>query len=104
MDSVIYCFSSTGNSLKVAKDLAYNMDNTKLIKICRDSMNESDCRTYKRVGIIFPVYYYGMPVIVREFVENMEFSANSYVYAVATCGGSVGAAIRKLKNILKKRK
>lgn len=100
MDSVIYYFSGTGNSLKVAKDIASKLGNTALIKICKDNMMLSEGTVFKKVGIVFPVYYYGLPVMVKEFVENLRLNSDSYVYTVATCGGSVGVAVKRLKHIL----
>lgn len=103
MDSVIYYFSATGNSLKVAKDVAYGLENTKLIKICTDNMYLAKENFYPKVGIVSPVYYYGLPLMVKEFVTNLKLDENSYVYTVATCGGSVGASIKQLKSILGKK-
>jgi flavodoxin/ferredoxin len=103
MDSVIYYYSATGNSLKVAKDIALKLDDTKLIKINKDNMVLAKENKYKRVGIVFPVYYYGLPVMVKEFVEKLNADKDSYVFAVATCGGSVGAALKQLKNIFDKK-
>ena len=100
MDSVIYYFSGTGNSLKVAKDIASRLQDTTLIKICKDNKILSEGTKFKKVGIIFPVYYYGLPVMVKKFVENLVLNSNSYVYTVATCGGSVGVSVKQLQNIL----
>lgn len=99
MDSVIYYFSATGNSLKVAKDIADQLGNTKLIRICKNNIPLSKDTRYKKVGIIFPVYYYGLPVMVKKFVENLSMNSDAYVYTVATCGGSVGAAFKQMKAI-----
>lgn len=103
MNSVIYYFSATGNSLKVAKDIALKLDNTKLIKISKDNMILAEKNEYMRVGIVFPVYYYGLPAMVSEFVQKLKLHNDAYVFAVATCGGSVGAAIKQLKNIFDKK-
>lgn len=100
MDSVIYYFSATGNSLKVAKDIASQLDNTELMKICIDNLKSTKKNDYKKIGIIFPVYYFRLPIIVREFVESLDINKNSYVYGVATCGGFTGGAIEQLKGIL----
>lgn len=100
MDSVIYYFTGTGNSLKVAKDIASRLENTTLVKICKDSVYSTEALKFKKVGIVFPVYYYGLPVMVKKFVENLLLDSNSYVYAVTTCGGSIGASMKQLQNIL----
>lgn len=100
MDSVIYYFTGTGNSLKVAKDIAACLGNTTLIKICKNTIFPLEGTKFKKVGIVFPVYYYGLPVMVNEFVERLVLNPNSYVYTVATCGGSVGVAVKQLQNIL----
>jgi ferredoxin len=100
MDSVIYYFSATGNSLKVAKDIAFKIGNTHLIKICKDYIAKEISSNYKTVGIVFPVYYYGLPIMVKEFIDGLDLNEATYVYAVATCGGSVGTSLSQLKNIL----
>jgi ferredoxin/flavodoxin len=103
MSSVIYYFSGSGNSLKVAKDIASKLGNTELIKICKENTSEISHKPYTKVGIIFPVYYYGLPVMVKEFVQNLNVCEGCYIYVVATCGGSVGAAIKQTKDILHKK-
>jgi ferredoxin/flavodoxin len=100
MDSVIYYFTGTGNSLKVAKDIASKIGNTTLIKICKDNIILSEDTKFKKVGIVFPVYYYGLPIMVKEFLKNLVLNSNCYVYTIATCGGSVGTSVKQLKNIL----
>lgn len=103
MDSVIYYFSATGNSLKVAKDIAHKIEDTKLIKICKDNMKKDISENYKKIGIVFPVYYYGLPIMMKEFINGLDINESTYVYAVATCGGSVGTALSQLKNTLLKK-
>lgn len=100
MDSVIYYFSGTGNSLKVAKDIASKLGNTDLIKIHSNTTDYESNISYKKVGIVFPVYYYGLPIVVQKFVKNLKLDSSAYVYGVATCGGSVGVAIKQLRDIL----
>jgi ferredoxin len=100
MDKVIYYFTGSGNSLKVAKDLADNIRGAKLVQICRNNMQTAAESGVGKIGIVFPVYYYGLPAIVREFLEKLKLNKYAYVFSVATCGGSVGAAMRQLKEII----
>ncbi|MDP4144751.1 MAG: EFR1 family ferrodoxin [Bacillota bacterium] len=103
MDSVIYYFSATGNSLKVAKDIAAKVENTKLIKISSANMQPVDSKLYKKVGFVFPIYFYGLPIMVRKFIENITIDSSTYIYAVATCGASTGSAMAQINSILDKK-
>jgi formate hydrogenlyase subunit 6/NADH:ubiquinone oxidoreductase subunit I len=100
MSTTIYCFSGTGNSLKVAKDLAEGLENSNLVKINRGLLKGSLEAESDSIGIVFPIYYYGLPMMVREFVNDLKLEEDTYVFAVATCGGSVGAGMRQLKGII----
>ena len=102
MDSVIYYFSATGNSFKVARDLSSKLGDTKLIKICEDNISAFSPKGCTKVGIVFPVYYYGLPAMVKTFLRNLRLDKNTYIYTVATCGGSVGSALKQLSDIIGK--
>jgi ferredoxin/flavodoxin len=100
MDSVIYYFSATGNSFKVARDLAEKLEKTQLVRITNKSIALARENNFRRVGIVFPVYYYGLPVMVRRFVKGLNIVPETYVYTAATCGGSVGAALKQMKDLV----
>ena len=103
MDSVIYYFSGTGNSYKMAKTISEKLGDTQLIKICAENMDLAMANTYSKVGIVFPVYYFSLPKMVVEFVENLKLNKDGYIYAVATCGGFVGVSFAHLDKIMKKK-
>lgn len=57
----------------------------------------------ERVGFVFPVYFYGVPKLVADFVQSFELAGlgpKNYVYAVLTCGGSTGAAGKQFAGLL----
>ncbi|HEY5587298.1 MAG TPA: EFR1 family ferrodoxin [Ruminiclostridium sp.] len=97
MRNVIYYFSGTGNSLAVARKIAYQLGETKLLKIQYDQ-NEIDTTQYDRVGIVFPVYYYQMPVLVENFVKKLIMKKKQYKFGVATHGRMRGIALEGLRN------
>ncbi|WP_291634908.1 EFR1 family ferrodoxin [Clostridium sp.] len=99
MKTTIYCFSGTGNSLKVAKDIAAGLKDTEIIQICKDNMKINNTISTK-IGIIFPVYVSGMPLLVKEFIEKVNIPKEAYVYTVVTFGAAAGAAIAQLEKIL----
>ncbi len=103
MTTTIAWFSGTGNSLSVARDLATTLGDTTLAPIPRLLAAKQVSPTGERLGLVFPVYSWGMPDVVRRYVETLETSNTKYVFAVATCGGSGGATLRSLDTLLKQR-
>lgn len=97
MSNVIYYFSGTGNSLAVARKIAEKLGDTKLIKIQADQ-EELDTTPYERVGIVFPVYYYHMPVFVDSFIKKLVMKKEQYKFGVATHGGFRGIALNNIRN------
>lgn len=99
MSNVIYYFTGTGNSLAVAKSIASQLGDTKLLKI--DSrQTQKDAAEYERVGFVFPVYYYKMPVFMEEFVKNLKLASQQYLFGVATYGGARGLSLVSLRELL----
>lgn len=103
MGTQIYYFSGTGNSLKVAKDLKAELQDAELIQICRATMEMTEEAASESIGIVFPVYRLGLPFIVKEFIDKLKINKNSYVFAVATYGGVIGASFRQIREILIKK-
>lgn len=103
MNSVIYYFSGSGNSYKIAKNISERLGDTELIKISAENKHIALANNYKKVGIIFPVYFFSLPKMVKAFVENLKINADSYIYSVATCGGFVGVTFVHLQEIFKKK-
>ncbi len=97
---IIY-FSGTGNSLYAAKNLLE--DNERLVPMA-DLMKENSydvgVEPGERLGLVFPVYFYTVPSIVKEFLEKAEIKNAGYVFAVITCGGGTAQASAVLKKIL----
>ena len=98
---MILYFTGTGNSLYVAKKLL--ADGERLVSIA-DLMKKGEYTIElsedEKLGIVFPVYFYTLPTIVREFLEKAEIRNAGYVYSVITCGGGTGQASAVLKKVL----
>jgi flavodoxin/NAD-dependent dihydropyrimidine dehydrogenase PreA subunit len=99
METTIYYFTGTGNSLKIAKDLAQQLKGAEIVQISKNNIGGINV-TSQKVGIVFPVYFWGVPSIVKEFVESLQIGKGVYVFAIANCGGVVGAAFSQLENLL----
>ncbi|MCU0666691.1 MAG: EFR1 family ferrodoxin [Candidatus Omnitrophica bacterium] len=102
MNNMIFYFTGTGNSLEVARSLAKELGDTQLCPIAtfrEDIVSvSSSC-----IGIVFPVYMFGLPLLVRDFIDRLEVTKGSYIFAVATYGGKAGNALGMCKNLFEKR-
>lgn len=97
----IFYFSGTGNSLQVSKDIALQLGGTQLVSIPKIINNskvevQSEC-----IGIIFPVYMWGLPLIVEDFIKKLSINKSTYVFAVATFGGIPGNALKQVDTLMK---
>lgn len=98
MKTTLFYFSGTGNSLKVAKDLAGELGDTELIPIAK-AIDKELALSADRIGIIFPVYMWGMPLIVNRFVQKIR--TDKYVFAITTCGSFAAGTLLRTANYLK---
>ena len=101
MSAKIYWFSGTGNSLAVARMLAESLPDAELIPISHAMRNSEDSADV--IGLVFPVYAFGPPVIVLQFIRSLSFSPDSYVFSVCTCAQTSGDTHGFVRRALKKR-
>lgn len=101
MKTIIFYFSTTGNSLALSRNISGNLGETELISIPK-VMDEQIDVNVPRIGFIFPVYGWGLPPIVVEFLKKMKLEKQQYIFAVATCGGTPGRTLLQLRSILRK--
>lgn len=98
---MIYYFSGTGNSYKVAAQLAQSTS-TKLADMSSVAVDVPVCDDAV-VGFVLPVYAWGLPVFVEQFVKSLPRGVrHKYVYAVLTCGDDMGYADVLLRKALKR--
>lgn len=103
MNTEIYYFSGTGNSLFVARELQKRLPGSELKPIV-SLVNEQEVKTSgSRVGIVFPVHALTIPIIVKKFIEKADFSSAEYIFAVATRFGTVFRGFDKISRLLGKK-
>jgi ferredoxin len=105
MKTIIYYFTGTGNSFAVAKKIAVALGDCELMPIASlQKMNGDIVPQAERVGIVCPLYFSGLPLMVAGFAGRLDLSHSEYVFAIVTLGGSDGSsALRQLDSILRKR-
>ncbi len=87
--ATIYWFSGTGNSLAVARRLSAAFDGACLVPI---ASQDGVARPEGVVGVVCPVYFEGLPLIVQEFLARLDARAATYSFLVLTPGGFAGWA------------
>lgn len=81
----VFYFSSTGNSLYIAKRISSHFQTTAhYIPTFKGDLD------YDKIIIVSPIYYFGLPVPVYEFLVGLPSTAS--VTVVLNYGGMVGAA------------
>lgn len=99
---IIY-FSATGNSKYVASKVAEATNDS--IKSITDIADIISLQQNESLGIVIPTYFYWIPSIVKEFLEKIQIDCeeNTYIYCIATCGGTSGQASQMVGKLLKKK-
>jgi ferredoxin len=98
--TTVYWFSGTGNSLAVARDITRRLDAAILEPIARH--NGSRVSATGVVGLVCPVYFYGLPLIVCDFLDRLDVSQAAYVFVVLTSGGFPGRAGEEARSRLRR--
>lgn len=106
---MIFYFSGTGNSLYAAKTIAENNNET-LVSIAgafysREGSLEFTLKENEIIGFVFPVYAWGPPQIIIQFIERLKLNnyKDNYIFSIATCGENIGNTMTVLSSSLKKK-
>ena len=101
MSTEIYYFSGTGNSLHVAKELQTRLHEARLVPILSLVEKESVTTSGETVGFVFPHYASSLPKVVHAFARKLDLGSASYLFAIATRGGTKTIALAEIDEILK---
>lgn len=101
---MIVYFSATGNSRLIANRIAESIgDKCISIRSLLDSGDLSlNLLNEECLGIVTPTYFWGLPLIVKSFLDNLHIDSprDIYIYLVATYGTTTGAIGEITKNTL----
>jgi ferredoxin/flavodoxin len=100
--NLIFFFSATGNSLKVAKDIADVLENCEVVTMGVHNRHILIEPGYSRIGFIYPVYGAGLPKQVIRFIGSLNLSGNkeAYYFSVPTYGTVSGNALAQTDKLL----
>jgi len=102
MNTVIFYYSGTGNSLWSARQLAEKSGGAR-VRPMKDSeaLAAGDAEA---VGFVFPVHMWGVPGAVAEFVEKVALRPGTYLFAAAVNAGQVSRTLVQLREMLARRR
>jgi len=83
--TAIFYFSATGNSLYATKFLQKNLD-AEIFSMPELLREKNFTTSADKVGFIFPLHYGGLPILVEEFIKQLEMPNAKYIFAISTCG------------------
>jgi len=102
MRTIIYYYTSTGNSLWVARGLARELGNTE-VKSMIGWDGQELTGDPPAIGLVFPVHIWGVPLRVLDFLEKLPAAKNRYLFAVAVNAGQVSNTLVQLQQVLTSR-
>ncbi len=99
--TALFYFSATGNSLYTAKEISKGWTDVELISI-PDALH-SGCLAfdeYDVVGIVTPLYFMGLPPIVKTFLSQITLRNVKYCFSIITRAFSRGYAFHQINRLL----
>lgn len=97
-------FSGTGNSQRVAKQIAEQTKDT-MVSINASLRSKSTVCLHAESPLVFvaPVYAWRVPRVVEQWILDTQFSGCQQAYFVLTCGDSVGDATHYIEKLCQKK-
>ena len=102
---MVFYFSGTGNSYQAALAMLSPGEALEdMAKCAWEGRFSFSVAPDEPVGFVCPVYYGGVHVVVKSFLEKFSLNRTpGYCYGLLTCGGTPSAAGEMLSGLLKKR-
>jgi len=98
---VIFYFSGTGNSLKMADDIAELID-AKIMNIAPLLEKKSVMMESETIGFVFPVYDFKAPEVVTEFVGKLKGIESQYIFAICNYGIAPSKSLKRFQAEIEK--
>ena len=103
MNTAIYYFSATGNTLTTARMLRQLLPESELFPAAELMSLPRVEAPAGAVGLLFPVYYGDMPYPMRQLISRMVFRPDSYLFTLTTWRGHEGDAPLRVDQLLRTR-
>jgi flavodoxin len=100
----IFYFTGTGNSLYIAKKIQKEFSGSELIPVAAHINDEKILIEDDAAGFVFPMYFFGLPKIIRDFIKKAQFKRTKYIFIILNAGMPwLGAALYSVNILLKEK-
>lgn len=96
----LYVHTGTGNSLWISRQLVSELKGATLAFM--PYLSKVFKVQVDRVGIIFPVHIWGLPIRVIQFINHLEVKPETSFFAVAVNAGQPAATLLQLQKLMSK--
>lgn len=100
---MIIWFSGTGNSQLVANSLGKLLGDGNVVQINTDTPDKLICADSEKIVWVFPVYSWGVPPVVRNYIRRVEIKGGHKHFMVCTCGDDCGLTYQMWKTEIHRR-
>lgn len=100
MGFTIYYFSATGNSLEITRKIANELGDCIIRSMAEQMPSEPVGGSDESIGFVFPVFYNGLPRLVKRFVEKLDILPGTRCFAITNSGGTRANPLGMLEDIL----
>lgn len=99
---MVFYFTGSGNSGYIAKTISDSLgDKCIFIPEVIDSNNTFELSDGERLGFVFPVYSWGIPEFIADFIKKLTVTGVGYVYFICTCGDDTGKTKEQFLSLAK---
>ncbi len=98
--NLIFYFSTSGNSLYTAKEIAKHLKDAKIISIVDAFYKKEFKYEAETIGFVYPIYASGLPPMVSEFISKLQLNKDSYIFAAECTGGGKGITFSMINKLL----
>lgn len=94
---MILYFSGSGNSLAISRQLADKIGESVMPMSKAVAL---DLSREKRIGLVYPCYWFNAPAAVTELIDKIQFPKDAYTFIVIPCGAQAGNSIWTIRKKL----
>ena len=100
---IIFYFTGTGNSLYVAKEISKSFKQVDIVAIPQAvDRKEFNYKDYSKVGFVMPLYFMGMPAMVKDFIGKINIQNATHIFSVVTRAYTKGLVFTEINESLTK--